>query len=82
MREFKTHQWFTKILTLIDLLREFYRRVAFDFTWGFVYNVFAVLFAAGTFPYAWIPPQFAGLGEIVSVLPVIAIAMQLRWVRF
>jgi heavy metal translocating P-type ATPase len=67
------------ILTLMDLSRAFYRRVVFNFTWAFVYNVFAILLAAGAFPHARIPPQYAGLGEIVSVLPVIAIAMQLKW---
>ena len=70
------------ILTLIDLSRAFHRRVVFNFTWAFVYNVFAILLAAGALPRARIPPQYAGLGEIVSVLPVIAIAMQLKWARF
>jgi heavy metal translocating P-type ATPase len=70
------------ILVLIDLSRAFYRRVFFNFTWAFVYNVFAILLAAGAFPRARIPPQYAGLGEIVSVLPVIAIAMGLKWARF
>ena len=70
------------ILVLIDLSRAFYRRVVFNFTWALVYNVFAILLAAGAFPHARIPPQYAGLGEIVSVLPVIAIAMQLKWARF
>ena len=69
------------ILTLMDLSRAFYRRVVFNFTWAFVYNAFAILLAAGAFPHARIPPQYAGLGEIVSVLPVIAIAMQLKWTR-
>jgi Cd2+-exporting ATPase len=70
------------ILVLIDLSRTFYRRVVFNFTWAFVYNVFAILLAAGAFPHARIPPQYAGLGELVSVLPVIAIAMQLKWAKF
>jgi Cu2+-exporting ATPase len=29
-----------------------------------------------------IKPQYAALGELISVLPVIAIAVQLRFVRF
>jgi len=70
------------ILILMDLSKAFYRRVIFNFTWSFTYNLFAILLAAGAFPNARIPPQFAGLGEIVSVLPVIAIAMTLRWARF
>lgn len=70
------------ILVLIDLSKAFYRRVVFNFAWAFVYNVFAILLAAGAFPHTRIPPQYAGLGEIVSVLPVIAIAMQLKFARF
>ncbi len=70
------------VLVMIDLSKAFYRRVVFNFTWSFVYNIGAILLAAGALPHARIPPQFAGLGEIVSILPVIAVAMQLRWVKF
>ncbi|TGO83312.1 hypothetical protein BPOR_0666g00070 [Botrytis porri] len=70
------------VIVLIDLSKTFYRRVIFNFTWSFIYNTFAILLAAGAFPNARIPPQYAGLGEIVSVLPVIAIGVQLRWANF
>ena len=70
------------ILTLIDLSKAFHRRVVFNFAWSFLYNVFAVLLAAGAFPNARIPPSYAGLGELVSVVPVIGIALALRFVRF
>jgi heavy metal translocating P-type ATPase len=71
------------ILTLIDLSEAFWRRVMFNFAWSFVYNLFAVSLAAGAFPgNARIPPQYAGLGELVSVLPVIGIAAGLRWKKF
>ncbi|THV44018.1 hypothetical protein BGAL_0764g00010 [Botrytis galanthina] len=70
------------VVVLIDLSKTFYRRVIFNFTWSFVYNTFAILLAAGAFPNARIPPQYAGLGEIVSVLPVIAVGVQLRWANF
>jgi heavy metal translocating P-type ATPase len=69
------------ILTLIDLSRAAYRRIVFNFAWAFVYNLFAILLAAGAFVNARIPPQYAGLGEIVSVLPVILIALQLKWAK-
>jgi Cu2+-exporting ATPase len=69
------------ILTLIDLSRAAYRRIIFNFAWAFVYNLFAILLAAGAFVNARIPPQYAGLGEIVSVLPVILIALQLKWAK-
>ena len=70
------------IITLMDLSKAFFRRVIFNFTWSFIYNTFAILLAAGAFPNTRIPPEFAGLGEIVSVLPVIAIGMQLKWAKF
>ena len=71
-----------RIITLIDLSKAFHRRVVYNFVWSFVYNLFAILLAAGAFPRARIPPAYAGLGELVSVLPVVAIAMQLRWKKF
>ena len=70
------------ILTLIDLSKASMRRIIFNFGWAFTYNTFAILLASGALVNARIPPQYAGLGELVSVLPVIAIAMQLRWAKF
>jgi heavy metal translocating P-type ATPase len=70
------------IIILMDLSKAFFRRVVFNFSWSFIYNTFAILLAAGAFPNARIPPEFAGLGEIVSVLPVIVIGMQLKWAKF
>lgn len=70
------------LLTTIDVSKRSIHRVIFNFTWSFLYNLFAVLLAAGAFVNARIPPEFAGLGELVSVLPVIAAAVLLRWSRF
>jgi Cu2+-exporting ATPase len=67
------------ILTMMNASRKSVNRIKFNFGWSFVYNTFAVLLAAGAFVNARIPPQFAGLGELVSVLPVIAAAVLLRW---
>ncbi|OPB43264.1 hypothetical protein A0O28_0111280 [Trichoderma guizhouense] len=67
------------ILTIIAVSRKSMRRIAFNFGWSFVYNLFAILLAAGAFVNARIPPEYAGLGELVSVLPVIAAATLLRW---
>ncbi|KAK6957998.1 hypothetical protein Daesc_000790 [Daldinia eschscholtzii] len=73
------------VLTMMDVSRAAVRRVAFNFGWSFVYNLFAILLAAGAFVNAGenarIPPEFAGLGELVSVLPVIIIAVSLRWAK-
>jgi Cu2+-exporting ATPase len=70
------------IIILMDLSKAFFRRIVFNFSWSFIYNTFAILLATGAFPNARIPPEFAGLGKIVSVLPVIAIGMQLKWAEF
>lgn len=69
------------ILVLLDLSKTAFRRMLFNFAWSFIYNLFAILLAAGATVKARIPPEYAGLGEIVSVLPVILIAMQLRWFK-
>ncbi|KAL2156690.1 hypothetical protein VTH82DRAFT_1435 [Thermothelomyces myriococcoides] len=69
------------ILTILSVSKKSVRRIAFNFGWSFVYNLFAVLLAAGAFVHARIPPEFAGLGELVSVLPVIAAAVMLRWAK-
>lgn len=64
------------------------RRILINFGWSAVYNVFAVLLASGAFVASGggsrvrIPPAFAGLGELASVLPVIVIALSLKWTRF
>lgn len=70
------------ILVAIAISKKSTRRIAFNFGWSFVYNLFAILLAAGAFVTARIPPEFAGLGELVSVLPVVAAATLLRWAKF
>ncbi|TFB02364.1 P-type cation-transporting ATPase [Trichoderma ghanense] len=67
------------VLTVIAVSKKSMRRIMFNFGWSFVYNLFAVLLAAGAFVDVRIPPEYAGLGELVSVLPVIAAATLLRW---
>lgn len=67
------------VVTIINVSRKAIHRVAFNFGWSFVYNTFAVLLGAGAFVHARIPPEFAGLGELVSVLPVVLAAVLLRW---
>lgn len=69
----------TALLTLLELSRRAVRRIQFNFGWSLVYNLFAILLAAGAFVKVRISPAFAGLGEIVSVGPVILAAMSLLW---
>ncbi|CAG8425578.1 unnamed protein product [Penicillium salamii] len=67
------------IPAMMNASRQSVNRIMFNFGWSFVYNTFAILLAAGAFVNARIPPKLAGLGELVSVLPVIAAAVLLRW---
>lgn len=69
----------TGLVTVREVSKASVRRIKFNFAWAFVYNTFAVLLAAGAFVNARIPPEYAGLGELVSVLPVIAAAVLMRW---
>lgn len=69
------------LLTMMNASKLSVRRIQFNFAWSFIYNTFAVLLAAGAFVNARIPPEFAGLGELVSVLPVVGAAVLLRWAR-
>jgi Cu2+-exporting ATPase len=62
---------------LVELSRRSFRRIAFNFVWSAIYNIFAILLAGGAFVKVRIPPAYAGLGEIVSVLPVVIVALSL-----
>lgn len=76
------------VLTMIDISRASVRRIKLNFAWAFVYNVLAILLASGALVAAnngrgvRVPPEYAGLGELVSVLPVVVVAVGLRWVKF
>ena len=74
------------MLILLDISTGAYRRIVANFVWSAVYNLGAILLAAGAFASlrkggheVKIPPQWAGLGELVSVLPVVGVAFQMRW---
>ncbi|TDZ16124.1 P-type cation-transporting ATPase [Colletotrichum orbiculare MAFF 240422] len=69
----------TGVLIAIAVSKKAIHRITFNFCWSFVYNLFAILLGSGAFVNARIPPEFAGLGELASVLPVIAAAVLLRW---
>lgn len=73
------------LLVAMEVSARAVARVRFNFAWAAVYNAFAVLGAAGAFVWVKggvrIPPEWAGLGEIVSVLPVVLVAFSLRFTR-
>jgi Cu2+-exporting ATPase len=62
---------------LIDLSRAAYHRMLFNFVWSGLYNLLAILMTSGAFVTFRIPPAYAGLGEVVSILPVILAAVTL-----
>lgn len=70
------------ILTMLEISKAAYTRIKFNFAWAICYNMVALTFAAGAWVKIVLPPAYAALGELVSVLPVVLIALQLRFVRF
>ena len=69
------------IVHLLDVCKAAYRRIVFNFVWSAVYNVLAVLLAGGAFVKFRIPPAYAGLGEVVSVGPVIVAALTMPRIK-
>lgn len=75
------------IRSALDLARSSNRHVVAALIWCGVYFLFAILLAGGAFVTFRIPPSYAGLGELVSIVPVLAIAadmwlfrkIQLAW---
>ncbi|OAQ23571.1 heavy metal translocatin [Linnemannia elongata AG-77] len=66
----------------IDLARQVMARIRVNFAWAFLYNLVVIPLAAGCFvplmEDARIPPALAGLGELLSVMPVLAFALLLK----
>ncbi|KAI8952402.1 E1-E2 ATPase-domain-containing protein [Xylaria longipes] len=60
---------------LIEVSHAAFARIAFNFIWSAIYNVFAILLAAGAFVRVRIAPAYAGAGELVSILPIICAAL-------
>lgn len=67
------------VLMFLELSQRCRRRIVFNFVWAGLYNLFAILFAGGAFVKVRIQPAYAGLGEIVSVGPVILGAVGMVW---
>jgi P-type E1-E2 ATPase len=64
----------TSVETIFRVSESTFRRIVWNFTWSFAYNLFAILLAAGAFVKFSIRPEYAGLGEMVSIVPVILVA--------
>jgi P-type E1-E2 ATPase len=70
------------LAALFRLSRGAVRRVYLNFAWSAIYNIFAVLLAAGAFVRVRIAPEYAALGEVVSVVPVVLIAWSIWFLKF
>lgn len=68
------------IRLLLMMSKAAFRRIIFNFIWSGIYNLFAILLAAGAFVAFRLPPAYAGLGELVSVVPVVIAATTMLFV--
>ena len=68
--------------TMFRLSRAAVRRVYLDFVWAVIYNLFAVLLATGAFVKVRIAPEYAAVGEMVSVVPVMLVAWSMWFLNF
>lgn len=66
---------------LLDISAVSFRRMVFNFAWSAMYNVSAILLASGALVKVRVPPAYAGLGELVSVLPVVAAALTMLFTK-
>ena len=69
------------LLMLFRLSSRVYRRIVVNFAWAAIYNLFAICLAAGVFVVWRIEPKWAGIGEVVSIMPVIVVGWSLKWDR-
>jgi P-type E1-E2 ATPase len=60
--------------TIFRISESSFRRVVWCFMWSFVYNLFAISLAGGLFVKFSIQPEYAGLGEMISITPAVLIA--------
>lgn len=73
----------TSVVSFLDLSKRVKTCIWVSFAWAVLWNFFAVLAAGGGFVVVRISPEWAGLGELGSVLPVVVIAafVGFRWRR-
>jgi Cu2+-exporting ATPase len=65
------------VLSALDATETCHLHIVTAIGWCVVYAILAILFASGAFVKVRIAPQWAGLGEVVSILPVVATAAAL-----
>ncbi|KAF5667317.1 cu2+-exporting atpase [Fusarium heterosporum] len=67
---------------LLDISKVSFNRMYFNFVWSAVYNILAITMASGAWVEFRIPPRYAGLGEMVSVVPVILAANSMFFAKY
>lgn len=69
------------VVGALDLALHSRQHIVLGLAWCLVYFLFAILLASGSFVKWSIEPQWAGLGELISVMPVVFIGLGLdaRW---
>ncbi|KAF3932246.1 hypothetical protein ABW19_dt0201288 [Dactylella cylindrospora] len=68
----------TGVLAITALSTRAMSLIRCNFGWALKYNITAMLISTGVVQWS-IPPQYAGIGEAVSVAPVFIIASALVW---
>ncbi|KAJ8098293.1 hypothetical protein POJ06DRAFT_200727 [Lipomyces tetrasporus] len=66
------------VVKLLDLSNQINHRVIIGVAWACIYNLFAVLIVSGAFVKVRIGPGWAGVSEVISIVPVFAIAISLK----
>ncbi|KAJ7118089.1 E1-E2 ATPase-domain-containing protein, partial [Mycena epipterygia] len=69
------------VLGALDVAKHAQQHMVVALGWCVFYNAAALLFAGGAFVRVRVAPQWAGLGELVSLVPVLVVglALDLRW---
>ncbi|KAF7420923.1 hypothetical protein PC9H_011442 [Pleurotus ostreatus] len=67
-----------KVLAVIDLSGSTKRRIVTCFVWAVMYNFLAFVLSSGILVVWRLEPQWAGVGELVSLVPVFLIAFAPR----
>ncbi|KAG1738850.1 heavy metal translocatin, partial [Suillus paluster] len=65
------------VLALLDIATAARIHAYWALVWCIFYNIFAILLASGVLVKVRIEPRWAGIGEVVSILPVVAIGLGL-----
>ncbi|KAF3930450.1 hypothetical protein ABW20_dc0106213 [Dactylellina cionopaga] len=66
------------VTALLALSKRAMTLIKCNFSWALKYNLGAILLSIGVIPWG-ISPQYAGVGEAVSVAPVFIIASSILW---